>query len=227
MKSQVLHTVWCNISGEVGGEIWHWSLSGVKGLTEGKQVFRRLQLPQNSMYHHDNVTSHIIFLIWAACKIKCNHRLPIPTNDSAESHSQGLEIYIIRSFLGSYIYPSVLWDIFLVGLQGKFEIDYSWKGKGCNCQTKPTWQSPVLSQRIWLEAGPQQESCVLMSLYDTLVIVFHCPLTVLFSKQLEAVIHARDLTVKRKVLPRRWVLLQTFKPSVTHTTPTWSDTHTP
>ena len=26
MESQVLHTVWCNISGEAAGEIWHWSL---------------------------------------------------------------------------------------------------------------------------------------------------------------------------------------------------------
>ena len=25
MKSQFLHTVWCNISGEAEGEIWHWS----------------------------------------------------------------------------------------------------------------------------------------------------------------------------------------------------------
>ena len=33
MKSQVLHTVWCNISGEAAGEFWHWSLLGVKGLT--------------------------------------------------------------------------------------------------------------------------------------------------------------------------------------------------
>ena len=32
MKSQVLLTVRCNISGGAGGEIWHWSLSGVKGL---------------------------------------------------------------------------------------------------------------------------------------------------------------------------------------------------
>ena len=32
MKSQVLHTVWCNISCEAAGEFWHWSLSGVKGL---------------------------------------------------------------------------------------------------------------------------------------------------------------------------------------------------
>ena len=26
MKSQVLHTVWCNVSGEAAGEIWSWSL---------------------------------------------------------------------------------------------------------------------------------------------------------------------------------------------------------
>ena len=31
MKSQVLHTVWCNISCEAAGEIW--SLLGVRGLT--------------------------------------------------------------------------------------------------------------------------------------------------------------------------------------------------
>ena len=34
MKSQVLHTVWCYITGEAAGEIWNWSLSGVKGLLE-------------------------------------------------------------------------------------------------------------------------------------------------------------------------------------------------
>ena len=32
MKSQVLHTVWHNISGEVAGEIWKLSLLGVKWL---------------------------------------------------------------------------------------------------------------------------------------------------------------------------------------------------
>ena len=26
MESQVLHTAWCNISGEAAGEIWLWSL---------------------------------------------------------------------------------------------------------------------------------------------------------------------------------------------------------
>ena len=34
MKSQVLHTVWCNMTGEATGEIWTWSLSGMKGLIE-------------------------------------------------------------------------------------------------------------------------------------------------------------------------------------------------
>ena len=29
---KVPHTVWCNISGEAVGEIWNWSLLGVKGL---------------------------------------------------------------------------------------------------------------------------------------------------------------------------------------------------
>ena len=47
MKSQVLLTVWCNISGGAGGEIWHWSLSGVKGLSslefDWAQIFAQLE----------------------------------------------------------------------------------------------------------------------------------------------------------------------------------------
>ena len=33
MKSQVLHTVWCNISSEAAGGNLNWSLLGVKGLS--------------------------------------------------------------------------------------------------------------------------------------------------------------------------------------------------
>ena len=33
MKTQVLHTVWCNITSEAAGGIWTWSLLGVKGLS--------------------------------------------------------------------------------------------------------------------------------------------------------------------------------------------------
>ena len=42
MKSQVLHTVWCNIAGEAAGEIWDWSLLGVGGL---KGLLTSPQLP--------------------------------------------------------------------------------------------------------------------------------------------------------------------------------------
>ena len=38
MESQVLHTVWYNISGEAAVEIWYWSLWGVTGLTSWHNV---------------------------------------------------------------------------------------------------------------------------------------------------------------------------------------------
>ena len=37
MKSQVLRTVWCYITGEAAGEIWHWSLLAVKVLNLSKK----------------------------------------------------------------------------------------------------------------------------------------------------------------------------------------------
>ena len=36
MKSQVLHAVWCNISGEAAREIWNWSLLGIEGFSSLK-----------------------------------------------------------------------------------------------------------------------------------------------------------------------------------------------
>ena len=33
MKNPVLYTVWCYISGEAAGEIWSWSLLGLRGFT--------------------------------------------------------------------------------------------------------------------------------------------------------------------------------------------------
>ena len=32
MKSQILHTIWCNIFGEAAGGIWSWSVLGMKEL---------------------------------------------------------------------------------------------------------------------------------------------------------------------------------------------------
>ena len=44
MKSKVLHTVWCNISGEAAGEIWQWSLSGSE-IVNNKVLVARYELP--------------------------------------------------------------------------------------------------------------------------------------------------------------------------------------
>ena len=60
MNSQVLHTVWCNISAEPAGEIWHWSLLGVKGLTFLSIVVhyhyhrRRHRHNQNHLQNHQH-----------------------------------------------------------------------------------------------------------------------------------------------------------------------------
>ena len=34
MNTQILHNVWCDISAKTAGELWSWSLLGVKGLRE-------------------------------------------------------------------------------------------------------------------------------------------------------------------------------------------------
>ena len=58
MKSQVLHTVWSNISGEAVGGIWNWSLVGVKGLTmtlqplNGSSLLRSAISPARTLLHH-------------------------------------------------------------------------------------------------------------------------------------------------------------------------------
>ena len=46
MKSQVLHTVWCDISGEAAGGIWHWSLVGVKGLIFSSTLVGDSRIPR-------------------------------------------------------------------------------------------------------------------------------------------------------------------------------------
>ena len=57
MKSQVLHTVWCSISGEAAGEIWNWALLGVKGLKV------------------ESVTSELVSVIQIASRISTLSRL--------------------------------------------------------------------------------------------------------------------------------------------------------
>ena len=50
MKSQVLHTVWCNISGEAAGEIWNWSYLGVKGLTRSTTECTKTDLTRKQSF---------------------------------------------------------------------------------------------------------------------------------------------------------------------------------
>ena len=45
MKSQVLHTVWCNVSGAAAGGSWNWSLLGVKGSNAAAVLIYTGRLP--------------------------------------------------------------------------------------------------------------------------------------------------------------------------------------
>ena len=63
MKSQVLHTVWRSVSGEAAGEIWHWSLLGVKGLNNQPRTPHPV-----SQYGHNPLTyAHDFRFIWFVC----------------------------------------------------------------------------------------------------------------------------------------------------------------
>ena len=55
MKSQVLYTVWCYISGEAAGEIWNWSFLGVKRLSRGRQSLHQISLAEGTLAHRGNV----------------------------------------------------------------------------------------------------------------------------------------------------------------------------
>ena len=51
MKSQVLHTVWCHISGEAAGETWYWSLLREKIVHISKGWYNRQYLPLKKHLH--------------------------------------------------------------------------------------------------------------------------------------------------------------------------------
>ena len=61
MKTQVLHTVWCIISGEAAGEIWNWSLMGVKWLTNTSTV--KPVLPAGHTNHQARHRMYHIFVM--------------------------------------------------------------------------------------------------------------------------------------------------------------------
>ena len=90
MKSQVLHTVWCHISCEAAGEFWHWSLSGVKGLTlslpRGINLTFSLQpdqkyyitqyILQNLAFHSFSWQTYSVSLHWKIIRNACTSSLP-------------------------------------------------------------------------------------------------------------------------------------------------------
>ena len=58
MKRQVLHTVWCNISGEAAGGIWNWSLLEVKvssKMSDSRIIRVRWARKTGSRYHTGNI----------------------------------------------------------------------------------------------------------------------------------------------------------------------------
>ena len=70
MKSQVLYAVWCNISGEFAGEIWNWSLLGVKGL---KTTFSQSFIKRNVKVRFGSIiTFHLSKLSKARFSTLCD-----------------------------------------------------------------------------------------------------------------------------------------------------------
>ena len=79
MKSQVLHTVWRYIYSEAAGEIWHWSLLGVKRLIDRK-LFPGHAKARDAMWRH---------VFWSC--VQCLLSLPNSTSrfhSPADQHSE-------------------------------------------------------------------------------------------------------------------------------------------
>ena len=109
MKSQVLHTLWPNISGEAAGETWNWSLLGVKGLMNfGSFFIRQTSLSTESIICHVNENSGpsveldlSLYLIGLA--VKWNKCAPIHGPDilcaEVSPFTPKLKEYILPTFL--------------------------------------------------------------------------------------------------------------------------------
>ena len=71
MKRQVLHTVWCNIAGEAEGEIWNWSVLGVKRsiLRKSSWTLPRFCIYENSNHKKATEVKHT----WSLGRLPDNH----------------------------------------------------------------------------------------------------------------------------------------------------------
>ena len=103
MKSQVLHTVWYNITGEAAGEIWTWSLLGVKGSTNESCCITQVQ-----KVHSSNLPKEKCIL-----KVVRIGNIIIFTLNKLWRAKFSIPCYVI----------------FLVRLQEKLKIDHYWEWK--------------------------------------------------------------------------------------------------
>ena len=105
MKSQVLHTVWCSITGVAAGWIWTWSLLGVKGFNTRKP-FKRM--PPSIMAR----------VYWQWPVLFTHHRHSFVGHSWICFSSRHL---IMHSVIHAFIHPYIYWS-------------YSFcpTGEGCN-----------------------------------------------------------------------------------------------
>ena len=139
MKSQALLTVWCNISGGAGGEIWHWSPSGVKGLMcLHWSIYRGIELWWNCKPKSGCIAflqSHYVGrkLTWLQY-----------INSTFEREREGIYLWRQISHTNLWTPSSVFFLIFVVSSVGR-EMDFrcccvmtDWKGSAWS--SGPSWQ---------------------------------------------------------------------------------------
>ena len=106
-KRRVLHTVWCNISGEAAGKIWNWSLLGVKGLN----VRQSGSICLSSLWRITVIGLSVVLLSLLSLIPRGNY---VTNQHSAQTPTQKMWAPLIRSSLWLY-------RVFSFGFQVSFE----------------------------------------------------------------------------------------------------------
>ena len=147
MKSQVLHTVWCNIPGEAAGEIWNWSPSVVRILSQNSNQVAQIQTRETdgrNLRGRRQRWRRKQSEQWEEWRRRRGGRgggrggqRGIATFFQPFNEKCMCEVGRIASIIIFHL--SKLWKakffilcgvIFVVRLQGKFDIDHPWEWKG-------------------------------------------------------------------------------------------------
>ena len=147
MKSQVLLTVWCNISGEAAGEIWHWSLSGVKGLnwTHFSSIERR----SNQIHSRPHFQQYVLIWIHFAMDNYNLDNLGILIMWQFYYVSLSSSLFLFYCcFRTSF---RAFWELIVLWFTGRVISDFnddfsaiSWKKKSRNAQKCIMWKDKLL-----------------------------------------------------------------------------------